>query len=151
LGAEPAADLASIPPMAAARLDFQLVPRQHPQAVAALLEQHLADKGLADVAVERLAGGYPSASTAFDHPFSQRLSAAGRHVYGEPLHLLPRGPFARPAFFLAESFSMPIGAVACGRLGDGSGAANEHVALPDLVRYGQLLIELIYATAQAAS
>lgn len=149
LAVEPAFELACIPTAASAQLDFQLVPRQHPQAVAALLEEHLAAKGLLDIAVERVPGGYSAAGTSTDHPFSQRLSEAGRHVYGEPLHTLPRGPFARPLFFLNEAFDMPIGAVACARLGSGAEGPNEHILLPDLVRYGQMLIELIYANAQA--
>ncbi|HWQ14112.1 MAG TPA: M20/M25/M40 family metallo-hydrolase [Roseiflexaceae bacterium] len=148
LAAEPASDLMAIPTSASARLDFQLVPRQLPQQIAALLDEHLAAKGMADVVAERLPGGYPAASTPFDHPFLQLVSDVGRHVYGAPLTLLPRGPFALPLFFFAESFGMPVATVGCGRPDSGANGPNEHILLPDLVRHGQLLIELVYACAQ---
>jgi acetylornithine deacetylase/succinyl-diaminopimelate desuccinylase-like protein len=146
--AEPAGDHAAIPAAASARLDFQLVPRQLPQQITALLDEHLAAKGLADIAAERLPGGYPAASTPFDHPFVRTVSDVGRHVYGAPLTLLPRGPFALPLFFFAESFGMPVAAVGCARPDSGASGPNERILLPDLVRHGQLLIELVYACAQ---
>jgi len=145
---EPGGDTPAIPTAATARLDFQLVPRQHPQQILDLLEQHLAAKGLADVIAERLPGGYPAASTAFDHPFVMLVSDVGQHVYGAPLTLLPRGPFSQPLFFFAESFGMPVAAVGCARPDSGAHAPNEHIPLPDLVRHGQMLIEVIYACAR---
>ncbi len=79
------------------------------------------------------------------------VSDVGRHVYGEPLSMLPRGPFAAPLFYFAESFGMPLAAVGCSRPDSAVNGPNEHILLPDLVRHGQLLIELVYACAQLKS
>jgi acetylornithine deacetylase/succinyl-diaminopimelate desuccinylase-like protein len=147
LTTEPGGDFNGIPTFASARLDFQLVPRQHPQAIADLLRDHLAAKLLADISVERLPGGYPAVHTVIEHPFVQQVSDVGRHVYSAPLPLLPHGPFAQPLFFFAEAFGIPVVAVGCARHDSAINAPNEHIQLPDLVRHGQLLIELLDACA----
>jgi acetylornithine deacetylase/succinyl-diaminopimelate desuccinylase-like protein len=148
VSSEPAGDPMAVPTSATARMDFQLVPRQHPQQIAELISAHLAAKGLADIASERLPGGYPAASTPFDHPFVLLVSDIGRHIQGTPLSRLPRGPFSMPLFFFSESFGMPVASVGCARPDSAIHAPNERIPLPDLVRHGQLLIELIYACAQ---
>jgi acetylornithine deacetylase/succinyl-diaminopimelate desuccinylase-like protein len=144
---EPASDLALIPVAATARVDFQLVPRQHPQAISDLLHAHLASKNMADITLDRLPGGYPGAHTAFEHLFIQQIGEAGRQIYGAPLPLLPQGPFAQPLFFFAEAFGIPIASVGCSRPDSASNAPNEHIPLDDLIRHGQLLLELLQLCA----
>jgi acetylornithine deacetylase/succinyl-diaminopimelate desuccinylase-like protein len=151
LTTEPGGDFNGIPTSASARVDFQLVPRQHPQAIADLLQAHLVAKHLADIIVERLSGGYPAVHTAIEHPFVQQVSDVGRHVYSAPLALLPHGPFAQPLFFFAEAFGIPVAAIGCARHDSAINAPNEHIPLPDLVRHGQLLIELLDACAGNAT
>jgi acetylornithine deacetylase/succinyl-diaminopimelate desuccinylase-like protein len=151
LTTEPGGDFSGIPTAASARVDFQLVPRQHPQAIVELLQAHLVAKHLADIAVERLSGGYPAVHTVIEHPFVQQVSDIGRHVYSAPLALLPHGPFAQPLFFFAEAFGIPVAAVGCARHDSAINAPNEHIPLPDLVRHGQLLIELLEACAGNAT
>jgi acetylornithine deacetylase/succinyl-diaminopimelate desuccinylase-like protein len=145
---EPAGDFVAIPVSATARIDFQLVPRQHPQAITDLLRAHLKDKGLEDITVERLPGGYPGAHVHFDNPFIQQLSGAGQALYGTPLALLPQGPFTQPLHLFAEAFGIPVAAVGCARHDSATAAPNERLPLQDLVRHGQLLIELLYIRAQ---
>jgi acetylornithine deacetylase/succinyl-diaminopimelate desuccinylase-like protein len=144
---EPASDLPLIPVAAAARVDFQLVPRQHPQAVAEALRAHLVSKGMDDIEVERLPGGYPAVHTAPDNPFIQRLRQVGEQLYSAPLPLLPQGPFALPLYLFAEALGLPIAALGCARPDSAISAPNEHIPLPDLIRHGQLLIDLLYACA----
>jgi acetylornithine deacetylase/succinyl-diaminopimelate desuccinylase-like protein len=148
LAVEPSSDLPIIPVAATARVDFQLVPRQHPQAISDRLRAHLANKGMADIAVERLPGGYPAVHTPFEHPFVQRLRAVGEQLYTAPLPLLPQGPFAQPLFFFAEAFGIPVAALGCARADSAMSAPNEHIPLADLIRHGQLLIDLLYACAE---
>jgi acetylornithine deacetylase/succinyl-diaminopimelate desuccinylase-like protein len=150
LEVDPAGDLAAIPVSAHARVDFQLVPRQRPQAIVELLREHLRSKQLDDIVVERLPGGYPPVHTPFEHPFVQQVSAAGQATFSAPLALLPLGPFAQPLFFFAEAFRIPVAAVGCARPDSAITAANEHIPLPDLVRHGQLLIDLLEACARQA-
>jgi len=151
LTVDPAGDFGGIPVSASARVDFQLVPRQRPELIAELLQAHLASKNLGDIAVERLPGGYPAVHTAFEHPFVQQLSDIGRHVYNAPLALLPHGPFAHPLCFFADAFGIPVAALGCARHDSATNAPNEHIPLPDLVRHGQLLIELLDACANTTT
>lgn len=148
---EPASDLPLIPVAASARLDFQLVPRQHPQVIADMLREHLDAKGLADIAIERLPGSYPGVHTPFEHQFIQRVHDAATALYGGPLALLPQGPFAQPLYFFAEALRVPVVVLGCARADCAANAPNEHIALADLVRHGQLLVELLAACAQDAS
>jgi acetylornithine deacetylase/succinyl-diaminopimelate desuccinylase-like protein len=145
--AEPASELPLIPVAATARIDFQLVPRQNPQAVVEQLRAHLANKGMSDIEVERLPGGYPAVHTAFEDPFIQCLKLVGEQLYSAPLPLLPQGPFALPLFFFAEALGIPVAAIGCARPDSAISAPNECIPLPDLIRHGQLLIELLYACA----
>jgi acetylornithine deacetylase/succinyl-diaminopimelate desuccinylase-like protein len=148
LAVEPASDLPLIPVAAEARVDFQLVPRQHPQTVTDQLRAHLASKGMDDIEIERLPGGYPAVHTSFDHPFIQRLQRVGEQIYSAPLPTLPQGPFALPLFFFAEALGVPVAAIGCARPDSAASAPNEHIPLPDLIRHGQLLIDLLYACAE---
>lgn len=149
--AEPSSDIAIIPTSATARIDLQLVPRQHPQAIADLLREHLDGKGLADVEVQRLPGGYPSGTTLLDDPFVLLVSNAGRHVHGEPLTVLPRGPFAQPLDIFQQAFALPTAIIGLARPDSAPLAPNERIPLPDLVRHGQLLIEIMQACGQRVS
>lgn len=145
---EPVSDIPLIPTSAAARLDFQLVPSQQPDAIAELLRNHLAAKGLAEIAVEQLPGGYPGVHTAFEHPFIQQLNAAAEELYSAPLPLLPQGPFAQPLSLLAAALNAPVASIGCARPASATAAPNECIALIDLVRHGQLLIELLEVCAR---
>lgn len=150
LAVEPASDLATVPVIATARVDFQLVPRQRPQAVFDLLRAHLTAKDMPDVALERLPGGYPAAHTSPEHPFILKVREAGKHSYGAVLSRLPLGPFAQPLFFFAEAFGMPVAVVGCARPGSSTHGPNEHIPLADLVRHGQLLIDLLASYESSA-
>ena len=149
LHTEPISDPPVIPRSAVARLDFQLVPRQRPQIVVEALQAHLAAKGLSDILVERLPGGYPPAQSPIDAPFVRLVSDVGRYIHGAPLTILPRGPFSLPLFYFAEAFGIPVVSLGVARPSSAIFGANECIPLPDLVRHGQHLIEALYACAAA--
>lgn len=146
---EPISDLPTIPRSVVARLDFQLVPRQRPQMVVEALQAHLASKGLTDILVERLPGGYPPAQSPIDDPFVRLVSDVGRYIHGAPLTVLPRGPFSMPLFYFSEAFGIPVASIGVARPSSAIFGANECIPLPDLVRHGQHLIEILYACASA--
>ncbi|MGQ9894926.1 MAG: M20/M25/M40 family metallo-hydrolase [Roseiflexus sp.] len=147
LHTEPLSDPPVIPRSAFARLDFQLVPRQRPQAVVEALQAHLVAKGLSDILIERLPGGYPPAQSPIDDPFVHLVSDVGRYIHGKPLTVLPRGPFTMPLFYFAEAFGIPVASIGVARPSSAIFGANECIPLPDLVRHGQHLIEVLYACA----
>jgi acetylornithine deacetylase/succinyl-diaminopimelate desuccinylase-like protein len=140
---DPHNDLATVPMVAMAMLDFQLVPRQRPQAILELLRAYLKNKQMEDVNVERLPGGYPAASTPGDHPFIRTVCEAGQQVYGAGLGRLPLGPFALPLFFFSEAFGMPFAIIGCARHDSATYGPNEHIPVLDLVRHGQILIDVL--------
>ncbi len=148
---EPDGHLASIPTLATARLDFHLVPAQHPDVIFSLVQEQLIARSCTDIKLTRLPGGYPPARTSPDHRFIQHLVATGIPVYGEPLTLLPSGPFSQPLALFAQHLRIPVGTVALARNDSAILAANEHIPLEDLVRHGQLLIELMVACGGQAS
>jgi acetylornithine deacetylase/succinyl-diaminopimelate desuccinylase-like protein len=140
---EPIGEFNGLPISASARVDFQLVPHQRPEVIVELLRAHLDSKEMSDIEIEHLPGGYPASSSSFEHPFVKMLSSVGQHVYNSPLSLLPYGPFALPLYNITSTFNIPAAAVACARHDSAINAPNEHISLPDLVKLGQLLIELI--------
>lgn len=138
-------DLSSIPTAASAQLDFQLVPDQTPDEVFSLLEHYLKDKGFGDIMVDRLPGSYAPAQCSVEHEFLQTLVQAGANIYGEPLTVLPFGPFAQPLHIFANRLNIPLAVVGFARHSSAEYGANEHIPIDDLVRHGQLLIEFMVA------
>jgi acetylornithine deacetylase/succinyl-diaminopimelate desuccinylase-like protein len=114
-----------IPARAGAKLSCRLVPDQDPDAIAALVAEHLerlAPPGVR-VRVERLHGGRPVV-TPLDHP---ALQAAGRAV--------ERG-FGKPPSFIREGGSIPFVATLVEELGLpcillGVGLPDEHTHAPN--------------------
>jgi acetylornithine deacetylase/succinyl-diaminopimelate desuccinylase-like protein len=137
-------EIGSIPSQASATLDLQLVPAQRPAEIAALVEEHLASRGFGDISCKRLPGGYGPAS-APDSLFVQQLAELGASVYGTPLTTLPMGPFALPLQLFRQALGVPVAALGCLRPNSGVRTANERAPLQDLLRHGQLLVELMQA------
>jgi len=148
---EPPGDLPNIPTAASARLDFQLVPAQHPDTIINLVCEQLIARGSLDIKVERLPGGYPPTRTEPEHPFVQHVCAAGIPVCGEPFILLPLGPFTQPLHTFADHLGTPVAVVALKRNDSAVHGPNERLPLEDLLRHGQLLMELSSACAGQTS
>lgn len=142
---EPATNLPIIPTSASAQLDFQLVPVQHPDTILSLLREHLIARSCVDIAVDKIPGGYPPARTDSDHPFIQQLAMAGTPVYGTPLKLLPLGPFTQPLHIFIQHLNVPVAVLALARNDSAIHGPNEHLPIMDLVRHGEVLMELMAA------
>ncbi|KAB8143264.1 M20/M25/M40 family metallo-hydrolase [Chloroflexia bacterium SDU3-3] len=148
LSVEPQSEIAGVPIVATARIDFQLVPRQRPQVILDRLREHMKEKGFDTINVERMNGGYPAAATPPDHAFVQRVRGIGQQTHGEPFVRLPFGPFALPLYFFAEAFGMPLAVVGCARQDSATYGPNERIPLRDLVQHGQLLADLFTSYTQ---
>lgn len=142
---EPVLGVPMIPTKATAQLDFQLVPSQDPDTILHLLQEHLIARSCSDVLVEKIASGYPPVHVDSDQPFIQRLIATGTRVYGQPLTLLPLGPFTQPMHIFVQQLNTPIAVVALARNNSATNGANECLPIGDLVRHGQMLIALLVA------
>ncbi len=139
----PEGDLACLPLRAEATLDFQLVPRQDPATVVALLREHLVERGFGDLLVERLPGGYSPARTAPDHPFVGQVVTAGSEVFGAPLSVVPAGPFSLPLQIFVDSLACPVVSLFGAPPTSAVYGPDEHLALDHLVRHGHLLQALL--------
>lgn len=142
--AEPASELALIPTRASALIDFQLVPHQHPQAMFELLREHLSSKGLADIELERLPGGYPPITTPISDPLIISLSEAAKHVFGSALAILPRGTTTAPLVLFGQAYGIPVASIGIERPGSCIYAPNECIPLEDLLNHTRLLIAALH-------
>lgn len=145
---EPEGDVPQLPAGAGAVVDFQLVPRQEPDEIARLLRAHLDERGFADVALEVLPGGFPPARTAPGDPFIRQVVQAAAAAFGSVLPVVPAGTFALPLQPLAAALGAPVASVGVARPDSAPHGPDEHVPLDDLVRHGQLLIELLLTFAE---
>lgn len=145
LNVSPCNDISCIPTTASARLDFQLVPNQHPDEVFHQLKKHLAEKNFHDVVVEKISGGYAPIQSSRNQPFLQRLVESGERVYGAPLNVLPLGPFSQPLHIFSHYLDTPVASLAVARHDSSEYGPNEHLPLEDLIQHGQMLIEIMTA------
>jgi acetylornithine deacetylase/succinyl-diaminopimelate desuccinylase-like protein len=148
---EPAGDMAIIPAVASAVLDFQLVPHQHPDKIFALLLAHLHEHGFSDVAVERVPGGYAPAHTPYDAPFIRQVAEASGALYGAPLNVVPAGPFTLPLQLFADGLGAPTASVGLNRPDSAAHGPDEHIPLDDLLHHAQLLGDLLESFAAGQS
>lgn len=144
---QPTYELPGIPVTASAQVDFQLVPAQSPDDIFTLICEQLIARGCLDIRIEKLPGSYPPIRTSSDHPFLQNLIAAGTPIYGEPLTLLPFGPFTLPLHLFSQTQGIPVGTIAIARNHSAIRGPNENLPLEDLIRHGQFLIELLAVCA----
>lgn len=140
---EPPFTVSSVPVTAVARLDFHLVPQQDPDTILDLLRKHLDEKGLKDVKLEKIPGGYYPVQCDIDHAFIQRIAAAGSKTYHAPLNILPFGVFTQPLNIFAHHMNIPVATVALSRHTSAEYGVDEHLPLDDLLNHGQMLIDLI--------
>lgn len=141
----------SIPTAASAQIEFQLVPNQHPDTIYTLLQNHLVERGFGDIVVEKLPGGYAPTQSRFDNPFIQQLVEAGQRIYGAPLSLLPLGTFSMPLYIFSHRFNTPVAALGIARHDSLEYGPNERMPLDDLLRHGQMLIEVMIANDEKKS
>ena len=143
LTVEPAGDTPAIPAQASALLDIQLVPHQQPDTIVTLIQQHLHDKGFADITLERLPGGYPPLVTATDNPFVTRVATVGATVFERPLSVVPAGPYTVPFSLLVGQHPIPTASIGFTPTVSALFAPDEYIPLADLIRHSRLLIEVL--------
>ncbi len=85
-----------VPSVAKARLDFHLVPDQHPDRIFELLKAHIIEKEFEGVEVVRLAESYAPTRTPLTHPFVGQVLAAVQSAVGKPALVVPISPFSGP-------------------------------------------------------
>lgn len=96
-----------LPAEARAKIDFRLVPDQHPEDILAKLHTHLDAQGFRDIEIELL-GGEPPARTAPDHPFVRLAIETAAQVHGKEVVVMPMIGGSGPNYAFKHYLGVPI-------------------------------------------
>lgn len=121
-----------LPCRASAKVDFRLVPDQHPQEILEKLRAHLRSQGFEDVAIH-FHGGEPPARTDPDHPFVKMVVEAARGPYGKPQMLVPMVGGSGPNHAFVHTLGLPVVTCGIGYPGAQVHAPNEHFIIDNFI------------------
>jgi len=114
------------PAVASAKVDFRLVPDQHPDEIVSLLRAHLDAEGFGDVKIEVL-GGEPPARTDPDDPFIQLVASTAEEVYEVPMALIPMSGGSGPNHPFVHDLGLPVATAGLGYPDTRGHAPNENI------------------------
>jgi acetylornithine deacetylase/succinyl-diaminopimelate desuccinylase-like protein len=121
-----------VPSVARARLDFRLVPHQHPDAVLELLRRYLDAEGYGDVAVRPMGPGLRPYRTLREAPFARAVIEATRKAYPQPPVVFPTAGGSGPMAIVGERLGLPIVSLGVGHPGENIHGPNENLRLADM-------------------
>ena len=136
----------TIPTEARASLDFRLVPKQTPESVKTLVEEHLRARGYkivreapsaetrrsqAKLVRAEWGAGYPPARTPLDLPFSQEVVSIMTSAGHEPV-LLPTMGGSIPMYLFQQPNDTPVLVLPIANHDDNQHAADENMRLQNL-------------------
>lgn len=137
-----------VPAEASAKVDFHLVPDQHPDDVLAKLRRHLDANGLSRVELEAGTGLRP-AKGSLETPLARAAVAAARHAYGEPV-LYPLLPGAGPHRLLLDLLgATTVSPAGTTRLDSGLHGPDENGRIDDYLDHVRFSAALLDELAQA--
>lgn len=131
-----------LPAEARARIDFRLVPGQHPDDIFEKLRAHLDAQGFEDVQV-RLLGKMLPHKTPADDPFIGLVSRAGEAVYGKPSRLTPLVGGSSPMYAFGDPLGIPIARAGVGYWDNRQHAPDENLRLVDLLNGARHIARII--------
>jgi acetylornithine deacetylase/succinyl-diaminopimelate desuccinylase-like protein len=117
-----------LPARASAKVDFRLVPDQHPEKCAKLLRNHLDSQGFSDVQVTVL-GGEPPARTDPDDPFVKLVVDTSTEVYGTPMEIVPLVGGSGPNHPFVHDLGLPVATAGLGYPDTRAHAPNENARI----------------------
>ncbi len=125
-----------LPAKAMAKMDFRLVPNQHPDDILAKLKAHLAAQGFADVKVTKLGGGDPVV-TPLEGSFVQKITQICQAFTEQEPKIVPLGGGTLPLLGAMKKNVGVLGISTSGNpgyYGSGAHAPNEHIRVRDIPR-----------------
>jgi acetylornithine deacetylase/succinyl-diaminopimelate desuccinylase-like protein len=117
-----------LPARASAKVDFRLVPDQHPEQVLKQLRAHLDTKGFEDIEITFL-GGEPPARTDPDDPFVKMVVETAEPVYGMPMQMTPLSGGSGPNYPFVHELKLPVVTAGAGYPGTLAHAPNENLRI----------------------
>jgi len=131
-----------LPAKASAKVDFRLVPDQHPEKVLKQLRDHLDSCGFSDVAISYL-GGEPPARTEPNHPFVQMVVRTAQPVYGQPMQLVPTVGGSGPNYPFVHLLGLPVVTAGAGYPGTLAHAPNENLRLDLYLKHARHVVRIL--------
>lgn len=130
------------PASASAKMDFRLVPDQHPQDILNRLRAHLDAEGFADVQIEFL-GGEPPARTDPDDPFVRLVVETAGEVYGAPMEIVPLTGGSGPNYPFVHDLGLPVATAGLGYPGTRAHAPNENIRLDLYLKHARHIARVL--------
>ena len=131
-----------LPARASAKIDFRLVPNQHPEQVLEQLRDHLIQNGYSDIMIEYL-GGEPPARTDPDDPFVQKVVETAEPVYGYPMQISPMMGGSGPNYPFVHILNLPVATAGPGYPGSKTHAPNENLRLDLYIKHARHIVRII--------
>jgi acetylornithine deacetylase/succinyl-diaminopimelate desuccinylase-like protein len=133
-----------LPARASAKVDFRLVPDQHPEQVLEQLRNHLNNNGYNDIEISYL-GGEPAARTDPDDPFVQMVVDTAEPVYGNPMQITPMMGGSGPNYPFVHILNLPVATAGPGYPGSKTHAPNENLRLDLYIKHAKHIARIMKA------
>ncbi|MGB2910365.1 MAG: M20/M25/M40 family metallo-hydrolase [Anaerolineales bacterium] len=133
-----------LPAHASAKVDFRLVPDQHPLEILDQLRIHLDNQGFDDIQIEYL-GGEPPARTDPDDPFVKLVVETAEPVYGAPMQIVPMVGGSGPSYPFVHLLELPVVTAGPGYPGSLAHAPNENLRLDLYLKHAKHMVRILKA------
>ena len=132
-----------LPSVAHAKVDFRLVPEQHPETVIRSLKDHFKKNGF-QVEIEWWEG-YAPAYTPLTDPFVTTVQKVITEIYNHNPLVHPWSPGSGPMYLFSDL--VPVVSIGVGNAGSNAHSPNENIEVSDFKK-GQLCIGRLIETMQ---
>jgi acetylornithine deacetylase/succinyl-diaminopimelate desuccinylase-like protein len=131
-----------LPARASAKVDFRLVPGQHPDDILKKLRAHLDAEGFSDVQITDL-GGDPPARTDPDDPFIQLVVKTSEEIYEMPMQLVPMIGGSGPSYPFVHDLNLPVATAGLGYPETRAHAPNENIRVDLYIKHARHMARII--------
>jgi len=131
-----------LPARASAKVDFRLVPGQHPDDILKKLRVHLDAEGFNDVQITDL-GVDPPARTDPDDPFIQLVVKTSEEIYEMPMQLVPMIGGSGPSYPFVHDLKLPVATAGLGYPETRAHAPNENIRVDLYLKHARHMARLI--------
>jgi acetylornithine deacetylase/succinyl-diaminopimelate desuccinylase-like protein len=131
-----------LPARASAKVDFRLIPDQHPDDILKKLRSHLDAQGFSDIQITDL-GGDPPARTDPDDPFIQIVAKTAKDVFGVPMQLVPMTGGSGPSYPFVHDLGLPVATGGLGHPDSRAHAPNENIRIDLYLKHARHMARII--------
>src|SRR5512138_2425355 len=131
-----------LPARASAKVDFRLVPDQHPDDIEQKLRKHLDAQGFTDVKITNLGGELPARSNP-DDPFVQLVARTAQDVFGVPMRIVPTTGGSGPNYPFVHDLKLPVATAGLGYPDTRAHAPNENIRIDLYLKHAMHMARII--------